>query len=211
MLSQHNRFIIAIDGPSSTGKTTLSKALSKQLNLPLLLTGKIYRAYAKHIMTHYIDPENPNDIATSIASDFDLSLLSHNLDGEDIAKIASIISSIAQVRKLADQLQHDFIKKNPKAILEGRDIGTVICPDANVKIFLTATAEVRAQRRFRENPHETNYEMVLKQIIERDHRDSVRSISPLIPADDAIIIDNSNLSEKEQLTKVLFLLDKFLP
>jgi cytidylate kinase len=199
-----NNFIIAIDGPSATGKTTLSKALAKRTGFALLLTGKIYRAYAKILIEENVASDDLTKIIERIA-DFDLLVLDHNLEGEAIAKIASVISSYPEVRKLADQLQFDFIKKNPQAILEGRDIGTVICPDADLKIFLTATPEVRAKRRLAESGG-GDYLEVLEQIIERDKRDSNRAISPLIPANDAIIIDNSELTQKDQLEKVLALL-----
>ena len=201
----NDRFIIAIDGPSATGKTTISKALAQRIKFPLLLTGKIYRAFAKRIIQSKIDSTDTRSIIAEINC-FNLSSLEQNLDGEEIAKIASIISSIPEVRKCADQLQYDFMQQNHYAILEGRDIGTVICPKADLKIFLTASPEVRAQRRLGESQLGDNYEHILKQIIERDHRDATRNISPLIPAHDAIIIDNSNLSPSEQLDKVLALL-----
>lgn len=197
-------FIIAIDGPSATGKTTLSKALAEKVNFPLLLTGKIYRAYASILIKEKIACDDINRIIDRLTG-FELSLLEENLEGELLAKIASIISSYPEVRRLADWLQFDFIQDNPKAILEGRDIGTVICPDANLKIFLTAEPEVRARRRLAESNNE-NYEQVLEQIIERDRRDSSREVSPLRPAPDAVIIDNSNLTQQEQLERVLSLL-----
>jgi len=203
----NDRFIIAIDGPSATGKTTLSKALAQKIQFPLLLTGKIYRAFAKVIIERNIDTTDHSSIIPAIRC-FDLASLEQNLDGEELAKTASIISSILEVRKYADQVQYDFIEQNHHAILEGRDIGTVICPDANLKIFLTASPEVRAQRRLSESHAGETYEQVRKQIIERDYRDANRDISPLIPASDAIIIDNSNLSPSEQLSKVLILLSQ---
>lgn len=203
-----SRFIIAIDGPSATGKTTLSKALAKATNFPLLLTGKIYRAFAKILLDENITTDDISGIIKRLAY-FDLSIMDKDLDNEQIAKTASIISSIPEVRKIADQLQFDFIKQNPEGILEGRDIGTVICPDADLKIFLTASAEVRAQRRLAES-NNSDYSEVLKQIMERDQRDSSRAISPLIPAQDAVIIDNSNLSQKQQLEKVLSLLPNII-
>jgi len=202
-----SRFIIAIDGPSATGKTTLSKALSDELNFPLLLTGKIYRAYAISLLSNNVDINNFNEILKCI-SEFKLKDLEQDLSSEQVAKYASIISSIPMVRKLADKFQLDFIEANPFSILEGRDIGTVICPDANLKIFLTASPEVRAKRRMNELNASGNYNEILEQIVARDKRDTERSISPLIAAKNAVIIDNSDISQKDQLEIVIGLLPK---
>jgi cytidylate kinase len=202
------RYVIAIDGPSGSGKTTLAKALAAKIGFEFLLTGKIYRAYAKRIIEHGVDTQDTGSILLAI-HDFKLSELEQDLSSEAIANIASIISSNPQLREYANQYQKDFINKYKYVILEGRDIGTVICPDAELKIFLTAETIVRAQRRFNElHSNQVNLDNVIKSIRARDSRDSKRELAPLKTAADAIVIDNSNSSVEELVDRVLNLLPK---
>ena len=203
-IGESKKYIIAIDGPSGAGKTTLSQSLAKILDFPLLLTGKIYRAYAKKIITHNIDITNLSQMLEAL-SDLPLADLSgDDLNTEENAAIASKISSISEIRELANQYQFDFIKNHQFAILEGRDIGTVICPEANLKIYLVADPCTRAQRRLAEssNPSDS-YEKILAKILARDERDFKREVAPLRPAHDAIVIDNSNLTQEQQIQMVV--------
>ena len=206
----YKKYIIAIDGPSGSGKTTLSKALASELGFPLLLTGKIYRLYAHQLIRQNIDLNNLNDVLITIKNlILKIPEDTRELDSEETAAIASKISSIPEVREIANQYQFDFIKNNNFAILEGRDIGTVICPDAELKIYLVSSPEIRAMRRYNElNDPLMTYEKILKDALARDLRDLNREFSPLKPAKDAVIIDNSKLLPQEQIRIVLNLLPK---
>lgn len=188
--------IIAIDGPAASGKGTLGKRLAAHYGLRHLDTGLLYRAVAQAVLDsgHALD-----DVARAVAAaqaldptQFDETALKSHAAGE----AASVVSAIPQVRAALFQLQQDFAAVPPGAVLDGRDIGTVICPRAEVKIFVTALAEVRAQRRalemrrFGQIADET---AILADIRRRDERDSKRTVAPLKPAPDAHILDTSDL------------------
>lgn len=197
---------IAIDGPASSGKGTLARRLSEYLGFPYLDTGSIYRAVGLKLI--YSD-KDPND--KSAAREAALSLDEHDLNNprlrqERIGMAASIISAIPEVRAILLDFQRNFAKNPKGAILDGRDIGTVVCPDADLKIFITASLETRAERRHRElqgENIEVVYESVLTDLRERDERDANRAAAPLVPAEDAIIIDTSHLSAAEVFRQVL--------
>jgi len=185
--------VIAIDGPAASGKGTISKIISKKLRFNYLDTGKLYRA----IGAKYLEGYQPIAAAKSLeSSDLD----KYDLQNPEIAQAASKIASIPEVRAALLKFQRNFSQKLPGAILDGRDIGTVVCPDARVKIFLTASLEARAKRRYielRKHDEKINFKTILEQIKERDVRDQTRRSSPMVAASDAIIIDTSELSIKE--------------
>lgn len=196
-----NKLLIAIDGPAASGKGTIAKLLAKKLNLPILHTGNIYRAIAYKIWKAGVDPKNL-EISVSFAKDLtpsDLEIKDLNL--EQIGEYASIIASFPQIRDITYLFQRDFINNSNGAIIEGRDIGTVICPEANFKFYIIADVEVRAKRRLAQV--NSNYNDILEDLKMRDQRDQNRAIAPLKPAQDAIIIDSSHLTALETLEKIL--------
>ena len=193
-----NNNIIAIDGPAASGKGTVSKAISAKLQFNYLDTGKLYRA----IGAKYLEGCEPISAAQNLDEN-DLKL--YDLKKPKIAQVASEIALIPEVRASLLEFQRNFSKKLPGAVLDGRDIGTVVCPDAKVKIFLTASLESRANRRYLElvkQDPKVSLETILEQIRQRDERDQNRISSPLVAATDAKVIDTSELSIKEAIEKV---------
>ena len=190
--------VIAIDGPAASGKGTVSKVVSKKLRFNYLDTGKLYRT----IGAKYLEGYQPIAAAQSLERN---DLAKYNLQKPEIAKAASEIASIPEVRAALLEFQRNFSQKLPGAVLDGRDIGTVVCPDAKIKIFLTASLEARAKRRYvelRKHDDKINFETILEQIKERDARDQTRKSSPMVAASDAKIIDTSELSINEAVDKV---------
>jgi CMP/dCMP kinase len=213
--------IIAIDGPSGAGKSTLGKMLAKNLGLLYLDTGAMYRAVALAAMRDeraLNDPARAAEIArgANIELKGEPDTLRVYLDGEDIsetirtleiAQAASIVSTNSEVRRTMVDLQRRLGEQSPKGcVLEGRDIGSVVFPNADVKFFLTAKPEARARRRFEEDKakgRESTYEQTLAEINERDQRDVSRSDSPLTIADDAVVIDTSELDLTEVFEQMI--------
>ena len=191
--------VIAIDGPAASGKGTVSKAISEKLRFNYLDTGKLYRA----IGAKYLEGYQPIAAAESLESS---DLAKYDLQKPEIAQAASEIASIPEVRAALLEFQRNFSQKMPGAVIDGRDIGTIVCPDAKIKIFLTASLEARAKRRYFElykHDEKISFETILKQIKERDERDQTRSSSPMVAAKDAKIFDTSKLSVNETVEKVL--------
>lgn len=197
-----NKILIAIDGPAASGKGTIAKLLSDKLDLPVLYTGNIYRAIAYKLYKNKCDPHNA-ELAIETAKQLKLSDLDNlELNLEQVGEYASIIGSYPQLREVTYVFQRGFIENSKGAIIEGRDIGTVICPEANFKFYIMANAEVRAKRRASQI-NDSDYETILADLKMRDHRDQNRIIAPLKPAKDAIIIDTSFLSIEEVLNQIL--------
>ena len=191
--------VIAIDGPAASGKGTVSKAISEKLRFNYLDTGKLYRA----IGAKYLEGYQPIAAAESLESS---DLAKYDLRKPEIAQAASEIALIPEVRAALLEFQRNFSQKMPGAVLDGRDIGTIVCPDAKIKIFLTASLEARAKRRYfelYEHNEKINFETILRQLKERDERDRTRSSSPMVAAKDAKIFDTSKLSVNEAVEKVL--------
>ena len=190
--------VIAIDGPAASGKGTVSRVVSKKLRFNYLDTGKLYRA----IGAKYLEGYQPIAAAQSLQrNDLD----KYDLQKPEIAQAASEIASIPEVRAALLEFQRNFSQKWPGAVIDGRDIGTVVCPDARIKIFLTASLEARAKRRYLElskHDEKINFETILEQIKERDERDQTRGSSPMVAASDAKIFDTSELSINEVVDKV---------
>ena len=186
--------VIAIDGTFSSGKGTLGKKLSAHYGLPYLDTGKLYRATAKAVLDSGGDVESASD-GEKAARALNLNTLDDPiLKSGPIGAAASKVSVHPKVRAALLAVQRDFAAKG--GILDGRDIGTVICPDATVKLYVTASAEIRAERRHKELTgygEDITYETVLAQLHERDNRDMNRAAAPLRPADDAHLLDTSGL------------------
>ena len=184
------RFAVAIDGPAAAGKGTVSKAVARHFGFAHLDTGLLYRAVGLKVL-HGSDP-----IATASALQPE-DLENGDLRTHAVAQAASKCAVIPEVREALIAFQRQFAKREGGAVLDGRDIGTVICPNANVKLFVTASAETRAERRFKElseRGEAVEYMQVLKDVEQRDERDRQRKTAPLIAAEDAVLIDTSNLT-----------------
>jgi len=183
-------FTIAIDGPAAAGKGTVSKAVADHFGFAHLDTGLLYRATGRRTL----DGTDPVEAAHALqASDLEAA----DLRTPDVAQSASRVAAIPEVRQALVDFQRAFARRSGGAVLDGRDIGTVICPEAEVKLFVTASDAVRAERRFRElrdKGFETTLEAVLADLQTRDARDSARAAAPLKPADDAVRIDTSQMS-----------------
>lgn len=188
-----NAITIAIDGPAAAGKGTISKAAATHFGFEHLDTGLLYRAVGAKLLLG-MDPE----VAAKSLSSEDVQ--GNDLRSPEVAQAASRVAVIPEVRASLLDFQRAFARRGGGAVLDGRDIGTVICPDADVKLFVTASANVRARRRFDElsaSGGALSYEQVLADVRERDMRDRERTASPLIPADDAVIIDTSEMTIDE--------------
>ena len=197
--------MIAVDGPAASGKGTIARAVANQLGLPHMDTGLLYRAVALNLWRWGGDPSN--EFAALRACDslgFDPD--DPELRSEPVSEIASRISVYPSVRMALLKRQQDFARQDGGAVLDGRDIGTVIAPEADVKLFVTASPEVRARRRMKEldaRGMQAGYEDVLADIHSRDRRDSTRDVAPLVPATDAILLDTSKLDVAEAIAEAL--------
>ena len=205
------RFTIAIDGTFSSGKGTLASRLAAHYGLPYLDTGKLYRAVAKRVMDAGLDPDDVAKCA-ALANDLTAEELSDPiLKSGPIGAMASRVAVHPPVRAALLSFQKDFAAKG--AVLDGRDIGTVICPDAEIKLFVDADATERARRRHLELTgygEDITYEMVLAQLKERDARDSGRDIAPLKPAENAHLLDTTNLSIERAFEIAIAMCDAIL-
>ncbi len=188
--------IIAIDGPAGSGKGTLAKRLAGHFGLPHLDTGLLYRAVALTLLDQGL-PLADASAAARVAASLDLSRLDDpRLKGRDMGDAASVVSAYQPVRDALLDLQRRFAAQPGGAVLDGRDIGTVICPAADAKLFVTATPEERARRRHLEllsRNEPAAFEVILTDIRRRDERDTTRSAAPLRPADDAVVLDTTML------------------
>lgn len=198
-------FVVAIDGPAASGKGTIGMNLARHFDWPFLDTGLVYRAVAKNLVKEqiYQSPENAVMVAKNLCFD---DLKQGGLRDPEITRIASEIASIPGVRKALIDFQRNFANQGKGAILDGRDIGTVICPNADIKFYITASQEVRAKRRFQEllNQGEVvTFEEVFETLVERDQRDTSRSNAPLTQPEDAILIDTSKLTIKQSTERVI--------
>lgn len=213
--------IITIDGPAASGKGTLARRLAEQLGYYYLDSGAIYRLVALKMLNAGMNPDDEaaaTATARAFVSEFDAAqILNPEIRTSAVSAAASKSSRFAGVREALLQIQRNVAHNPPTpckgAVLEGRDIGTVVCPDADVKIFLTASPEARAERRTKEllsRGEKTTYEAVLQDLKERDERDSTREVAPLRPAQDAATVDTSGMDAEAALAHVLGLVRKRL-
>lgn len=218
---------IAIDGPSGAGKSTIAKALAARLGIVYVDTGALYRTIGYYVRQKETDPKN-HDAVTALLPEISVKVAYENgtqrvyLNGEDLGdKIrtpemslyASAVSAIPAVREFLLETQKKLAREN-SVIMDGRDIGTVILPDAEVKIFLTASIEARAKRRYLEltqKGQDVRYEDVLREMEERDGNDRNRAVAPAVPAADAIHLDNSGMSPEESVNAMLRIVAERLP
>ena len=188
--------IIAIDGPAASGKGTLAKRIAAHFNLPHLDTGLLYRAVARDLRQRGGNLED-SQLAAALARDLDPATLDDpSLRGPQLGEAASLVAKFPEVRTALLGVQRTFAAQPQGAVLDGRDIGTVVCPQATVKLYVTATPEVRARRRHLEmvgRGETVDYAVVLADIQRRDARDAGRDSAPMRPACDAILLDSSNL------------------
>lgn len=209
---------IAIDGPAGAGKSTIAKLCAKKMNLVYVDTGAMYRAVALYLLESGIDVNDKAAVADKCkGAEVDIKyedgvqnvyLNGNNVTGrlreEAVGNTASVTSAVPEVRAQIFSLQRGLADRGG-VIMDGRDIGTVVMPDAEVKIYLTASSEVRATRRVKElqeNGEPANFEEIKKDIEDRDHRDMTREISPLKQADDAILVDTSDMTIDEVVDKI---------
>jgi cytidylate kinase len=198
--------IVAIDGPAASGKGTLAKAVASRWGLAHLDSGLLYRAVAKSLIDHGVSLEAETEAAAAAAM-LDLARLdASTLRGPAMGEAASRVAAYPSVRLALIDLQRSFARQPGGAVIDGRDIGTVICPDAEVKLFVTASPEERARRRWRElvlGGAPLDYDAVLADIRRRDERDSTRPVSPLRQAPDATLLDTTHLDAEAALAAAL--------
>lgn len=188
--------IIALDGPAASGKGTLARRIARELGYAHLDTGKLYRAVGMAVLRQGGDPSDAT-AAEAAARALDPDTLDDpELGGDEAAQAASRVSAIPAVRAALLEMQRAFAAQLPGAVLDGRDIGTVVCPDADIKLYVIASDEIRAQRRHKElldRGKASIYARVLQDLKERDARDSARSVAPMKPAEDAMVLDTTAL------------------
>lgn len=211
---------VAIDGPAGAGKSTISRAAAKEMGYIYIDTGALYRTVGLNALRKGADINNPESVIATLTDDLKVEL--RFIDGEqrmflcgedvsdkirtpEVSSAASITSAVPEVRKFLFDLQKDLAKNN-NCIMDGRDIGTVVLPDAKVKIFLTASPEARAERRYKElieKGMDVKYDDVLTDMIKRDYDDSHRAIAPLKQADDAVLADTSELDLQQSIDLII--------
>jgi CMP/dCMP kinase len=216
---------VAIDGPAGTGKSSVSKGLARALSARYLDTGAMYRLLTLHMLREGVELSDPDAIAAASADvplsvgsdpDADHSYLggedvSAQIRGDEVTSAVSAVSAVPAVRHRLVQLQRELARGEGSVVVEGRDIGTVVLPDADVKFFLTASAETRARRRNDQNIASglgDDYEAVLTDVQRRDYLDSTRAVSPLRPADDAITVDTGDMTEDEVIAYLVEVVEK---
>jgi CMP/dCMP kinase len=202
--------IIAIDGPAASGKGTIARRLAEKLRLAFLDTGLLYRAATKRILEQGVSPFNAAAVIEAVGPLTIKDTTTDHLRSPEISSIAPLIAGIPEVREMLVQLQRDFAHNPPAgrrgSVLDGRDIGTTICPDADVKIFVTASLSARAKRRYKEllaQGVKTSFQIVHRDLRRRDEQDVTRATSPLRIADDAVVIDTTDLSADEAFEAAL--------
>ena len=217
--------IVAVDGPSGTGKSTTCRALAKRLDAKYVDTGAMYRVATLAVLRAGVDPadtaaviEATANLPLEVSDDPDSTQVI--FDGEDVSRViredevtrtVSAVSAIPEVRQNLVELQRSLAAKAHRAIVEGRDIGTVVLADSPAKAFMTASAEVRAQRRHDQNlvaGIESDFDTVLADVERRDAADSSRATSPLRPAEDAVIVDTSDMTREEVLDALVALVEE---
>jgi len=201
------RFTVAIDGPAAAGKGTISKGVAAHFGFAHLDTGLLYRAVGRRTLKGTEPVQAAQDLTAEELEQGDLRTA-------EIAQAASKVAVIPEVRAALVDFQRAFARRAGGAVLDGRDIGTVICPEAEVKLFVTASADVRAKRRYLElsaKGADVSREQVLADVHERDARDAERSTAPMKAANDAVLLDTSDLSVDEALAQAVALIERTMP
>ena len=198
--------IVAIDGPSAAGKGTLSRRLAATLGYHHLDTGLLYRAVGARLLAAGIDPADAGAAARAAEALGPEDIAREGLREEDVSRAASVVAANPAVRAALVEFQRRFAAQPPGAVLDGRDIGTVICPGAEVKLYVFASAEVRARRRhdeLRGRGEPATYAAVFRDLQERDARDQARGTAPAKPAEDAIVLDTTDLTADEVFAQAI--------
>ncbi len=204
-------FVITIDGFTASGKGTLASKIANELGFSYMDTGALYRGVAKTVLDMGLNPAVAEDAvkgAYALKNNYDVSIQNDpSIRTEAVSKGASEVAAVNDVRAILLDLQKDFCQSDcDGVVIEGRDTGTVICPEADIKFFIEASAEVRAERRFKQlqgNGMDADLNEIIKQLNIRDGRDAGRSIAPTKPADDAIVIETSDMNAQQVFDKVL--------
>jgi CMP/dCMP kinase len=216
---------IAVDGPAGTGKSSVSRGLAKALDARYLNTGAMYRIVTLAVLRAGVDVEDDAavgafapgvELAVGFDPDTDVAYLagadvSVEIRGDEVTEAVSAVSAVPAVRTLLVQLQRELADGPGNVVVEGRDIGTVVLPDADVKIFLTASPEERARRRNDQNVEaglDDDYAAVLADVVRRDHLDSTRAVSPLRAAKDAVVVDSSDWTQSQTIAHLLELVEQ---
>jgi cytidylate kinase len=217
--------MIAVDGPAGTGKSSVSRGLARALGARYLNTGAMYRIVTLAVLRAGLDLDDAAAV-TALASRIDLAVgfdpdedlyflggedVSVEIRGDAVTKAVSAVSAVPEVRTMLVDRQRELADGSEPVVVEGRDIGTVVLPDADVKIFLTASAEERARRRNDQNVESglaDDYDAVFADVKRRDHLDSTRAVSPLRAAEDAVVVDSSDMSQSETVAYVLDLVEQ---
>lgn len=210
--------VIAIDGPAGTGKSSVSRGLARRLGARYLDTGSMYRIVTLAVLRAGVDLADPQAIAAAAGAplavghdpDVDRALLGEEdvtaaIRGDEVTRAVSAVSAVPQVRSRLVELQRELAHGSDSVVVEGRDIGTVVLPDADLKIFLTASAQTRAGRRNDQNVAAglaDDYDTVLADVLRRDHLDSTRAVSPLRAAPDAVVVDTSDMTREEVIDRL---------
>jgi len=215
---------IAVDGPAGTGKSSVSRGLARALGARYLDTGAMYRIVTLAVLRAGVAPDDAAAVA-ELASDVDLAVgfdpdedlyflggedVSAEIRGDAVTKAVSAVSAVPEVRTRLVQRQRELADGTVAVVVEGRDIGTVVLPDADLKVYLTASPEERARRRNDQNVDAGlpgDYDAVLADVLRRDHLDSTRAVSPLRAADDAVVVDSSDMSQSETVARLLDLVE----
>ena len=222
---ENGGLIVTVDGPSGTGKSTMCRALAKRLDAKYVDTGAMYRVATLAVLRAGVDPEDTaavieatQDLPLEVSDDPDSTAVlfagedvSREIRGPEVTRNVSAVSAIPEVRVNLVELQRKLARDAGRAIVEGRDIGTVVLPDAPAKVFMTASAEVRAKRRFDQDVaagRDADFDVVLKDVKRRDELDSSRAASPLRPADDAEIVDTSDMTPDEVLAALTSVVER---
>lgn len=211
----NKNIVIAIDGYSSCGKSTLAKALAKKLNFIYIDSGAMYRAVTLYFLRNDIDLQDADLVKEALNNvHLDFQTLNNQtsiiLNGEDVSKeirqmhVAEKVSTVSAIKEVRIEMvkQQQRMGKSGSIVMDGRDIGTVVFPDADLKLFMTADPQIRAERRYTElisKGEEVNIEEIFENLAKRDYQDTTRKESPLLQAQDAIVLDNSTINEAEQL------------
>lgn len=220
-----NGLVLAVDGPSGTGKSTMCRALAKQLDAKYIDTGSMYRVATLAVLRAKVAPDDvqqviavTEDIPLEVSDDpystevrFAGEDVSREIRGPEVTQHVSAIAAIPKVRENLVALQRALAKSAHRAIVEGRDIGSVVLPEAPAKVFLTASAQVRAKRRYDQDVKSgrtVNFDDVLADVQRRDSLDSSRAVSPLRPAEDAIVIDTSDMSPAQVLEALTVVIER---
>ena len=210
--------VIAIDGPAGTGKSSVSRGLARRLGARYLDTGSMYRIVTLAVLRAGVDLADPQAIAAAAGAplavghdpDVDRALLGEEdvtaaIRGDEVTRAVSAVSAVSEVRSRLVELQRELAHGPGSVVVEGRDIGTVVLPDADLKIFLTASAQTRAGRRNDQNVAAglpDDYDTVLADVLRRDHLDSTRAVSPLRAAPDAVVVDTSDMTREEVIDRL---------